>query len=121
IAVWDISYYIHSYLISYATEATFQHHTPFDLGTPIFSYQAHQSGVNCLALHHMNNPATSNFIKESYMVVTGGDDNAIGAIVLEFTHEIKEMNYGMKRGKWIVEQCINDILKMDVAHGSSIQ
>ncbi|CAG8450542.1 16462_t:CDS:10 [Cetraspora pellucida] len=93
IAIWDISYYIHSYLISYATEVPFQHHTPFDLGVPIFSYQAHQSGVNCLALHHMNNPATSNFIKESYLVVTGGDDNAIAAIVLEFTYEVKEMNY----------------------------
>lgn len=71
----------------------------------------------------MINPATSNnLIKESFIVVTGGDDNAIAALVLGFTyHEVKGVDCGMKRGKWTVEQCINDILKMDVAHGSSIQ
>ncbi|CAG8726345.1 9593_t:CDS:2, partial [Racocetra fulgida] len=70
----------------------------------------------------MTNSATSNFIKESFIIVTGGDDNAITALVLAFTyHEVKEMDCGIKRGKWTVEQCINDVLKMDIAHGSSIQ
>ncbi|CAG8661485.1 11917_t:CDS:10, partial [Dentiscutata erythropus] len=122
IAVWDISRYIHSYLVSYATEVNFPHHTPYDLGTPIFSYQAHQSGVNCLALQHLINSATSNLVKELYMVVTGGEDNAIAAMILEFTyHEFKGTNSDTKCGKWTAEQSINDILKMEFAHGSSIQ
>ncbi|KAF0344301.1 WD40 repeat-like protein [Gigaspora margarita] len=100
IAIWDISHYIHSYLVSYTTEVKFQHYTPYNLGMPIFSYQAHQSGVNCLALHQMTNLTTSNFIKESYMVVTGSEDNAIAAIILEFMyHESKGPNSGTKCGK----------------------
>ncbi|KAF0344307.1 WD40 repeat-like protein [Gigaspora margarita] len=53
--------------------------------------------VNCLALHQMTNLTTSNFIKESYMVVTGGEDNAIAAIILEFMyHESKGPNSSTK-------------------------
>ncbi|CAG8719888.1 652_t:CDS:2, partial [Dentiscutata heterogama] len=93
-----------SYLVSYAAEVKFTHNTPYDLGTPIFSYQAHQSGVNCLALHHLTNPTTSNLVKESYIVVTG-EDNCIAAIILEFTYlEFKGANSDTKYGKWIAEQ-----------------
>ncbi|CAG8549444.1 9494_t:CDS:10 [Gigaspora margarita] len=115
IAVWDISHYIHSYLVSYTTELKFQHHTPYNLGTPIFSYQAHQSGVNCLALHQMTNLTTSNFIKESYMVVTGGEDNAIAAIILEFTyHEFKGPNSGIRiiNGSTILSTSIDQRLNL---------
>ncbi len=87
-----------------------------DLDVPIYSYQAHQSGVNCLAIHQMS------YCDHRYMIVTGGDDNALSIAYVDILWNItcNEKNDD-ESIHLIFKSNSKEIMKIEMAHGSSIQ
>ncbi|CAI2164202.1 6485_t:CDS:10 [Funneliformis geosporum] len=113
VAIWDISGPIFSYLDSYnKNDETDIKFNSQDLGVPIYSYQAHQSGVNCLAIHPMFN------CDNRYIIVTGGDDNALSIAYIDILWNIMDDD---ERMHLIIKPNGKEIMKMEMAHGSSIQ
>ncbi|RHZ50868.1 hypothetical protein Glove_490g36 [Diversispora epigaea] len=89
IAIFDISQVVFKILDTYKNENTSFTHQ--NLGDPIYSYQAHQSGVNCISIHKISknskNITTSTFERfiTTFMIATGGEDNAIAIKFLDIT------------------------------------
>ncbi|CAB4402633.1 unnamed protein product [Rhizophagus irregularis] len=113
IAIWDVSRPIYSYLDLYdkSNEAI----NSLDLGEPVYYYQAHQSGINCLAIHPMS------YYNSLYMIVAGGDDNAISIAYFEILWDTFRKEDDYNKIQLIIRPKYREIVKIEAAHGSSIQ
>jgi hypothetical protein len=85
------------------------------LGEPVYSYQVHQSGINCLAIHKMS------YCDGLYMIVTGGEDNSISIAYVEILWDKSRKEYDYGKIRLIIEPNYRKIIKIKAAHGSSIQ
>ncbi|PKY42100.1 WD40 repeat-like protein [Rhizophagus irregularis] len=86
-----------------------------DLGEPVYYYQAHQSGINCLAIHPMS------YYNSLYMIVAGGDDNAISIAYFEILWDTFRKEDDYNKIQLIIRPKYREIVKIEAAHGSSIQ
>ncbi|GES97579.1 WD repeat-containing protein 6 [Rhizophagus clarus] len=112
VAIWDVSTPVYSYLGLY--DKNNEVINSLDLGKPVYSYQAHQSGINCLSIHQMSNCVGL------YMIVTGGDDNAISTAYVDILWGTSRKEDYYKEIQLIIKLC-EKIVKIEAAHGSSIQ
>ncbi|KAK2149444.1 hypothetical protein LSH36_452g01005 [Paralvinella palmiformis] len=56
----------------------YQHHdNPVDIGEPLWCHRCHQSGVNSLSIRKVSDL--------TYLIATGGDDNAICVLIIKLT------------------------------------
>ncbi|CAG8465699.1 10974_t:CDS:10 [Funneliformis mosseae] len=116
VAIWDISGPIYSYLDSYNNnDETNVKFNSQDLGVPIYSYQAHQSGVNCIAIH----PKSGYDFR--YVIVTGGDDNALSIAYIDILWNVTCKGKDDDGRIHLIIKPNKEIMKMKMAHGSSIQ
>ncbi|RUS13480.1 hypothetical protein BC937DRAFT_95250 [Endogone sp. FLAS-F59071] len=79
-----------------------------ELAPPVYNYQAHLSGVNCLDVFQRHD--------DRYLVATGGEDNALAVAVLD----VSWGGIGSEILSLIVAPS-GDILKVPNAHASSLQ
>ncbi|RGB33966.1 WD40-repeat-containing domain protein [Rhizophagus diaphanus] len=86
-----------------------------DLGEPVYYYQAHQSGINCLAIHPMS------YYNSLFMIVAGGDDNAISIAYFEILWNTFRKEDDYNKIQLIIRPKYREIVKIEAAHGSSIQ
>ncbi|KAG9293842.1 hypothetical protein G9A89_019180 [Geosiphon pyriformis] len=125
IAIWDVSKTVYGFLKEMQTTtrdeeiSSRREQLQPTLRQPLHVYKAHQSGVNCLDVHQIPTDM------ENFMLVTGGDDNAIGVAILRITTDTWE-NSEISLKTVIKSDCyIKDLTLItggaSQAHGSSIQ
>ncbi|CAG8498991.1 7232_t:CDS:10 [Acaulospora morrowiae] len=118
VAIFDISQLVHRNIHMYDVnikDRTFN----LDLCDPIYFYQAHQSGVNCIAYRRLVNSKT----KQTYMIVTGGDDNSIAVYFLDVERNICDADKECIANFRLTIKSNNDrdSMRVNAAHGSSLQ
>uniref|UniRef100_A0A7N0UV80 WD repeat-containing protein 6 n=2 Tax=Kalanchoe fedtschenkoi TaxID=63787 RepID=A0A7N0UV80_KALFE len=79
--------------------------------------QAHQSGVNCLHVSKFKNPQSSD---SRYVVLSGGDDQALHSLVLDVELGSASLDCGSREDEWCRIRCVRQD-KIASAHSSAVK